>query len=230
MYSMTSSQNGIFPNMMHSNNFDFVSPEIDSKHQLPNQAKLNGYDTNAFRSLSSYNTLRQRHYPGHSVVNPPLRENYYQNTANDMLGMGSPIQSHTPVAMDFGSGQSGHNYKQFHEAYGVQNSTHALAGLNGKSNVTQHISSNKGFTAQFSSGMQISSQTPFGPHIPVNVPSHIPNGLTNVSGANTSQNPSNPSAVASGNSVAPGQEEICTIFVVGFPDDMQVSKGCYRAN
>ena len=80
----------------------------------------------------------------------------------------------------------------------------------------------EGFKVRFSSGMQLRSQTPFGSHIPVNVPSHIPNGLINVSGTNTSQNPSNPSSVSPGNSIALGHEEIRTIYVVGFPDDMQV--------
>ena len=226
MYTMTNSQNGIFPNMMHSNNFDYIPPEMDpSKHQLSNQAKLNGYETNGYRSLSSYNPLRQRHYPGHSVVSSTLRENYYQNPSNDMLGMTSPIQSHAPLAFDFGSGQAAHNYKQFHETFGHQNSSHTLTGLNGKSNVA-HIASNKGFTSQYSAGVQLSSQTPFGPHVPLNMPSHIPNGLNNVT-ANPSQNTSNPSAAVSGNSVPSGQEEICTIFVVGFPDDMQASNYHY---
>ena len=71
------------------------------------------------------------------------------------------------------------------------------------------------------------SQTRFGSHIPVNVPSHIPKEFINVSGANTSRNPSNPSSVSSSDSIALGHEEIRTIFVVGFPDDMQVGIDCY---
>ncbi|KAF9266261.1 hypothetical protein L218DRAFT_858781, partial [Marasmius fiardii PR-910] len=53
--------------------------------------------------------------------------------------------------------------------------------------------------------LQLSSQTPYGPHIPTNI------GAGSGSG--------NSSAVPGPNGVT--QEEISTIFVVGFPDDMQ---------
>ncbi|KAK2465947.1 hypothetical protein APHAL10511_001588 [Amanita phalloides] len=218
MYTMTNSQNGMFPNMIHSSNFDSIPLEMDpSKHQLSNAAKLSGYDTNTFRSVPSFpNPLRQRHYPNNSVVNPQLRDNYYQNPTPDMLGITSPLQSHASLAFEFGAGQSGGNFKQFHEAFGHAQPALPLATLNGKNNVSQH---NKTFAAHYSN-VQLTSQTPFGPHIPLNMPSHIPNGLSNIGSTNPSQNTPNPAAT-SGNSAVSGQEEICTIFVVGFPDDMQ---------
>ncbi|KAF8634789.1 hypothetical protein AX15_000705 [Amanita polypyramis BW_CC] len=225
MYTMVNSQNGIISNM-NSNNFEYI-PEMDpSKHQSLNPTKSNSFDPNAFLPLPSYNTaMRQRHQPNHSVVQPQLRDNYYQNPT-EMFGITSPLQSHATPAFDFGPGHAGPGFKQFHDSYGHPNSnlpsSHPLAGLNGKSNVPQHIASNKGFNpaTQYSAIVQLSSQTPFGPHIPVNGPSHVPNGLNNVVGTNPPQNTSNPSATP-GNSAALGQEEICTIFVVGFPDDMQ---------
>lgn len=225
MYTMANAQNGIFPNVMHANNFEYI-PEMDpSKHQLLNQAKLNGYDTNAFRPLSSYpNSLRQRHFANHSAMNPQLRDNFYQNPSADMLGIASPLQSHTSPAFEFGSGQSAANFKQFHDTFGHSNSnvpsSHLL--LNGK-NVPQHLASNKGFNpgTQYSTSVHLTSQTPFGPHIPVNLQSHVPTGLNGVGSTNPSQNVSNAPVAATGNSTGSGQEEICTIFVVGFPDDMQ---------
>ncbi|KAG7097390.1 hypothetical protein E1B28_004740 [Marasmius oreades] len=55
-------------------------------------------------------------------------------------------------------------------------------------------------------GLQLSSQTPYGPHIATNI------GASNGSIGNSNGIPG-PNAVT--------QEEISTIFVVGFPDDMQ---------
>ncbi len=78
-------------------------------------------------------------------------------------------------------------------------------------------------------GVQLSSQTPYGPHVPAGVSIGIPppsnannvNNSTNIPpGLSTSvsigmANGNGPTTTANG-------EEISTIFVVGFPEDMQV--------
>jgi hypothetical protein len=56
---------------------------------------------------------------------------------------------------------------------------------------------------------QMQSQTPYGPHLPASVSAPA------VSQANHANNATQPSS----------QEEISTIFVVGFPEDMQVGTG-----
>ncbi|KAF8914304.1 hypothetical protein CPB84DRAFT_78272 [Gymnopilus junonius] len=65
----------------------------------------------------------------------------------------------------------------------------------------------------YSNGVQISSQTPYGPHVPTigsnNPPA--PSGLSNSSSMN----------MTNGSNTAANGEEISTIFVVGFPEDMQ---------
>ncbi|KAI3601404.1 rna binding protein [Moniliophthora roreri] len=62
----------------------------------------------------------------------------------------------------------------------------------------------------YTTGLQLSSQTPYGPHIPT--------GINTVAGG-TAGTASGGSGHTGVNGVA--QEEISTIFVVGFPDDMQ---------
>jgi len=152
---------------------------------------------------------------------PQYRENYYQNSPDVFTS----LQSQPSSGYDFAP-QAGHNFKQFHESFGPSNpalpASHPLAGLNGKGSVAQHTAGSKVFNPQshFATGVQLTSQTPFGPHIPVNVPPHVSSGLNNPSNANMTQNPAS-STTASGTSVVAGQEEISTIFVVGFPDDMQ---------
>ena len=67
----------------------------------------------------------------------------------------------------------------------------------------------------YSNGVQLSSQTPYGPHVPT-MPNAanpaVPPGLSNSSSMN----------MPNGSNTAANGEEISTIFVVGFPDDMQV--------
>lgn len=59
--------------------------------------------------------------------------------------------------------------------------------------------------------VQLTSQTPYGPHVAAG--GNLPNTLAG------SQPNSNANGVQNGNNT---QEEISTIFVVGFPEDMQV--------
>ncbi|KAF8638623.1 hypothetical protein AX17_002164 [Amanita inopinata Kibby_2008] len=228
MYQIVNSQNGLFPNMLSPHNLEFI-PDVDpTKHQHSSTTKPSGYDS-TFRSFSSYsNSVRQRNHPAPSVPHPSqIRDNYYPNSA-DVYGMTSPVQSHSTPTFDPASGHGPHSFKTFHDPFGHANvnlqSSQMLAGMNGKSNVTQTMAPNKAYNpAPYHPGVQFTSQTPYGPHIPINPSSHMPNGMNNVPGAPAPQNVSvsNPTTVTSGNPPASNQEEICTIFVVGFPDDMQ---------
>lgn len=70
---------------------------------------------------------------------------------------------------------------------------------------------------QFGNPVQLTSQTPYGPHVPISG--------TNT-GSNPPQAPNAPppprdAAHATSTTNGPNQEEISTIFVVGFPEDMQ---------
>ncbi|PFH49250.1 hypothetical protein AMATHDRAFT_148070, partial [Amanita thiersii Skay4041] len=75
--------------------------------------------------------------------------------------------------------------------------------------------------SQYHTAVQITSQTPYGPHIPFNSSSISNNGINNINGVNAPQNVPASSGASSTNVNGSNQEEICTIFVVGFPDDMQ---------
>jgi hypothetical protein len=68
---------------------------------------------------------------------------------------------------------------------------------------------------QYANGIHLSSQTPYGPHVPTSVAGSVPS------------NPGAPPGLISSNittasNTAINGEEISTIFVVGFPEDMQV--------
>ncbi|KAF9534109.1 hypothetical protein CPB83DRAFT_889121 [Crepidotus variabilis] len=115
--------------------------------------------------------------------------------------MTSPPQSHTQAyesrtSYEFTNGANG-----AHNKYHLDQYPSAL--LQGKSSQPQ--------TQTYSNGVQITSQTPYGPHLPSNAPSAPAVSATG------------PSLVGNGvnsNSNTAG-EEISTIFVVGFPEDMQ---------
>lgn len=69
--------------------------------------------------------------------------------------------------------------------------------------------------SQYTNGIHLSSQTPYGPHVPANVAGNVPSN----SGAPPGLISSN---LANGSNTTINGEEISTIFVVGFPEDMQV--------
>jgi len=80
----------------------------------------------------------------------------------------------------------------------------------GKPPLQQPQHNGYGSQVPYVNGLHV-SQTPYGPHLPANgsmngtLPSTVPSGLVHPNGVANSAN-----------------EEISTIFVVGFPEDMQV--------
>ncbi|KAK0460960.1 uncharacterized protein EV420DRAFT_1640463 [Desarmillaria tabescens] len=82
-----------------------------------------------------------------------------------------------------------------------------------------------GYGSQYMNGIHLSSQTPYGPHIPSGPATSLVNGNV-VGGAGGSAVLSGAGNMLINSSGAPSgpvqqQEDISTIFVVGFPDDMQ---------
>jgi len=79
------------------------------------------------------------------------------------------------------------------------------------------------YSAPYSSGPHLSSQTPYGPHVPA---APAP---SSTNGTSTSTTPGGPpglappatTSTANPSSSSANTEEISTIFVVGFPEDMQ---------
>ncbi|TFK43837.1 hypothetical protein BDQ12DRAFT_695859 [Crucibulum laeve] len=206
--------------------------------QLPN--KLNGYGSNNYRaSFSSYpNTNRPRHQNSQSVLNSgSFRDPHtFYPSSNDVYTsqMTSPIQSHmqpydSRATFDFGSaGQSnlGGAHKPYLDPYGPSSGmlpqSHGNPNKPQQQQGQQHNVYSAG-SGTLSNGMQFSSQTPYGPHVPTTAPSSAANPQS--AGAQSGGPPglagSASMGMVNGAAGASNQEEISTIFVVGFPEDMQ---------
>lgn len=197
-------------------------PEFDS--QKSNAGKLNGLGNNNSYSREQFNnfpnTNRPRHQGGQSLltsVAPPFREpgTFFPSTNSDiftntmMSPTSAPMQPHDP-RMGYEFGRQGVGHKNFSDPYngsvGVLPS-HQGAGKQGFSQPQQGHN-----YPPFLNGMH--SQTPYGPHVPANMGQPAPNQPTNNSTT---------TAYVSNKETSNNQEEISTIFVVGFPEDMQVS-------
>ncbi|KAJ3480090.1 hypothetical protein NLJ89_g12301 [Agrocybe chaxingu] len=138
--------------------------------------------------------------------------------------MTSPVQSHmqpydSRVSYDFPNGQPNGTHKSYlADQYGGPNNN--TLHNTGKP-ISQQQPNQQPLSAyaapQYSNGVQLSSQTPYGPHVLTNVAmgapsnSSVPSNLPTSASLNMNNN---------ANTTANG-EEISTIFVVGFPEDMQ---------
>jgi hypothetical protein len=73
-------------------------------------------------------------------------------------------------------------------------------------------------------GLHIQSQTPYGPHLQTNGPGSASTGPTNAPGSASASVAAMNHLTGANNGASQNnaQEEISTIFVVGFPEDMQV--------
>lgn len=113
-------------------------------------------------------------------------------------------------AQGLGAGHKGFS-DPFNNSVGVMPS-HQGPGKSGFSQPPQGHSTYP--PTSFINGMH--SQTPYGPHVPT-----IPQSTSNATGTNSGT--ANYNTNKDNNSNNNNQEEISTIFVVGFPEDMQVS-------
>ena len=194
---------------------DFTSAEPNSRKQL---AKAN--------SFASDRTVPFGFFNGESRNTPPVPMNTYTSAfspANSELFLSPsqqvdahhPSQSHFDM---FGGIRSGLSYDHrpehsFLDGDGTVNDSGSGSALHSStmlSSLSQPLPQQYPQVSYLNGLAHMQSQTPYGPHLPsasTTVPMH------SVSGTVT-----NPTQV----------EEISTIFVVGFPDDMQVRHIVYR--
>ncbi|KAG6868761.1 hypothetical protein C0993_011030 [Termitomyces sp. T159_Od127] len=221
-------QNLLFPSdNLHNIQPDYVaeheSRKIQQSHKLDN---LNNFRTNSFNQFGPIRTRQQAARPGLPSTNSfrETPQSYPPGVEVFSPNMTSPIQQHLPTFDSRASfnGQIGLNNivpKPFIEVFPSQNIHPSL--VNGHKSHQPQLPQRTAYPAYTT---HLSSQTPYGPHVPTApaVPSAL-NGsnasgsLNSAQGLPSTQNVSSTSASnSSGNN-----EEISTIFVVGFPEDMQ---------
>lgn len=175
---------GSQPNMYSQSNGLHLQDTYNSDFEAQKSAKMsNIYTRNSFASLP--NATRPRH------------QQSFRDTQSNW----------PPAAADVFSSQLTSPTLQHMPPYDSR-ASFDLNGLNGVPKSTGFIDpfskpQSSAYGNQSASYPQLSSQTPFGPHVPAN--GGVP--LSQVGLINQTQNQ---------------QEDISTIFVVGFPDDMQV--------
>jgi hypothetical protein len=182
---------------------DFIS-ELDQQSNI----KLNGYSGTQYRpSFSAFPSSRPR-------INPPSISTYRDNNSsffpqsNDTYPprITSPITNlpfESRSAFEHNASQS--SAKQ--QPFALSDYPPGILPAHSSAKTTQSHNPAAFAHSGFSSGMQMSSQTPYGPHIPASNNAITGPMVTSVP-MHAATNP------------AP-QEEISTIFVVGFPEDMQ---------
>ncbi|KAH6914783.1 hypothetical protein BKA70DRAFT_1093223 [Coprinopsis sp. MPI-PUGE-AT-0042] len=187
--------------------------------KIPQQVggRMNGFTNNFGASFTAYpNTNRQQTNPS-TIGGPSLRDTntFYPGNADVFPGqVTSPIQPHLQPyegnpPLDF-------NRRGYPESFGPNSAPaphhsgrHSVS--HGQPQGRREFNGNH----QFSGPIQLTSQTPYGPHLPIpqaNGPGNPPHG--------PSQQPPREQNPAGANAQNSQQEEISTIFVVGFPDDM----------
>ncbi|XP_006456740.1 hypothetical protein AGABI2DRAFT_188573 [Agaricus bisporus var. bisporus H97] len=200
-----------------------ISGEYDSqKHPHVTTGKLNGihnpnYSREQFNNFPNTNRPRQSQTLFNSTT-PSFREpgSYFPSNHNDIYSSGlmSPtsthMQPHGPGnAYDVGRTQGlGGGHRNFSD-HPFNNSVGMMPSHQAPSKPSfSHPTFSPG--APYINTMH--SQTPYGPHVPTNISQPTSNPTT----SNT-----NPSSYGSNKDSSSSQEEISTIFVVGFPEDMQ---------
>jgi hypothetical protein len=229
--SLYNHQNGAYPSDNNMNILPEYGSDLEArKFQQQHQHKVDGFSSGyrgSFASFSNANRLR-----------PPVRSSlqlsnsyrdapsFYPPTAPEVFQshLTSPVQSHVPAfesrtSYDFGGGQGNMNSKPFNDLY---NPTTGM--MQSQSNGNKHQHQQSAYQTSYPGGLHLSSQTPYGPHVPAGPPPPTGNS------ANSGGAPAAPSGLTSAPNMAgttANSEEISTIFVVGFPEDMQVSIAVY---
>jgi hypothetical protein len=209
----------------------------------------NAYRQSAFAAFT--NNTRPRHHTSAALSQPPYRDaasafGHTYPTAADVFGTsGPPTLSHmtSPTL----SQQQANSYETLHQGRGFDyngggsqsngalnkqtysmgdpygNAPSGLLQIGGSKSGGGMPATHNGYSlpstaqAPYVNGLHIQSQTPYGPHLPTNGPppnstnggtNGVPPGISHVNGVGNPPNAAN--------------EEISTIFVVGFPEDMQV--------
>lgn len=231
LYSIQASQTGLYNNsnlMHHSSEYpnDFDHAKIQQQH------KLNGFGPNSnYRaSFSSFpNTTRTRHQTNQSFLNQTsfrdLQAHFPTSSDAFQNHLTSPVPTHmqtyeSRASYDFGNGQSGlvSGPKYLVEPYGPSSAMVQPHHNPIKAGVQQATYAT---VSQYTNGVHLSSQTPYGPHVPTSGPTSSSAGIGINAGSGVSSG-SGTLSMGNGANSSSNLEEISTIFVVGFPEDMQV--------
>jgi len=243
------SQQNINQNMY---NTIHVPPDYSSDNdgQKPQTAKMNGFGSvGSFRTSASFTALPNSNRTRHPAT--PLGGGAYRDSSSTFsyppaldgfpsghMTPSTQAQSQPNPTLAFDSLHQGRGFDfsgNAQQSNGDRKQSYAVVDFSGGASpallqshqvgagksvggpLSHHQQQHSYATAHtaFSNNIHIQSQTPYGPHLQTTVP---------TSGAGSSG--PNPVGMNHGNGIAsanPSQEEISTIFVVGFPEDMQVS-------
>jgi hypothetical protein len=221
----------------------------DNDGQKPQSGKLNGFGAvGPYRTSASFNAFPNSNRPRHHAAtlgSGPYRDassafSHPYQPATEIFTSGSAHLTSSSQAQTQTS--SAHLFDSLHQARGFNLSgntqpsngdrkqsyamvdfaggppaallqSHQVNGGKPAGGPLSHHSQHSGYIhssqVPFTNSIHLQSQTPYGPHLQTNGPP-TSNGATSVNHVN---------GVPSANSA---QEEISTIFVVGFPEDMQV--------
>ncbi|KAG7449678.1 uncharacterized protein BT62DRAFT_1001968 [Guyanagaster necrorhizus] len=238
LYNLHPSQNGMYTTTGHSghihSNSDYPVDVDPQKQQLA--SKIN--DAPPFRSpFSSFTSAaRSRHHNTPSMLTSPTsyrESSTFYPSAAEMYPqqITSPTQVHMQAFelranLDFSGGQTVNSVPKAFSVVDHQfTNGHSSLLTPHKSQPQSQQSQLNGYGSQYMNGIHLSSQTPYGPHIPSGPATSLVNGNV-VGSAAGSAVLSGPGGMLINSSGAPSgpvqqQEDISTIFVVGFPDDMQ---------
>lgn len=228
MYGMHTPQNGIYPhpngnNLMHLQQ-EYVT-EMEAHKLQQQQGKVNGF--NSYRtSFSAFpNTARPRHQPSSSILGST---NSYYPTSADIFSpqMTSPVQSYdSRVSLDInGRSTREHSYFEPYTPTSAVSQPHQAVGKPAAAQQPQH-NIFPGQPTPYTNALHLSSQTPYGPHVPTNGSVSAAGGISpgpGSGGAPPGLGAPNGMTMPNNTLNAASSEEISTIFVVGFPEDMQV--------
>ncbi|GLB34127.1 putative RNA recognition motif contatinign protein [Lyophyllum shimeji] len=227
------------PDNVHNIHPDFAVEQESRKFQQHPQPKLDSFSSN-FRP-NSFNQFAPTR-PRHQTTRPNLPSSnqfrdtpsYFPTSTAEVFASSLPSQPQPHLqpfesrnSYDFGAqmNANGLGTKNFVDMYSPTNHlpSHQVNGSKSHQQQQAQQPQHPAYSAPYSNGPHLSSQTPYGPHVPSASASSAINGTsagTTPSGPPGLGPPGNASTNNQANS-STNQEEISTIFVVGFPDDMQ---------
>lgn len=244
LFNLHSGQNNTHSMYNNIHSASDYPPELEGQKQHPPKMS-NGFPT--FRQSTSFtnfpNNIRPRHQNSilgnHQYRDSSINFSSAYPTAADVFApvtplahMTSPTQQHQSAANPYENLHQGRGFdyagSQATASFGAQSKQPYIgdafgsvppsamlpshqSGKPGHAHSQPHYSHNSVAQPPYSNGPQIHSQTPYGPHLQTGG-----QGLGQPV-ASTMGHPNGPPPNAA-------QEEISTIFVVGFPDDMQVCR------
>ncbi|TFK72062.1 hypothetical protein BDN72DRAFT_855827 [Pluteus cervinus] len=236
LYAMHAPQNGMYPlangnNVLHYTQ-DHAAADLEaSKQQGQHHGKVNGFNfRNSFNAFPNTNATRPRHQTNSSILGSTnsYRDSsgFYPSSSEVFQSMTSPVQSQMHPyegrpSLDLNNGHANHKHQYFADAFSPSGLTqqHQVGKPLAPPQQAQHNPYSTQ-TAPFVNGVHITSQTPYGPHVPSNTSGAPSNGL-NTNGAAIPPSLAANVNLSSGSTNPATAEEISTIFVVGFPEDMQ---------